>query len=240
MKRTLTLTLALALAMTSCAQWGKKIKGNGEVITQERSVGDYSAVALSGPFDVDLVQGREGNITIQGESNLLEYLITEVRDGTLEIKTERGHNLSSSTRSGIRITVPIESIEGIGLAGSGDIKGHFPIQADAFSARLAGSGDIDLVLDADRVDTALSGSGDITLSGQARTLEISVSGSGDVMAFGLEAASAQVNVSGSADVEVTATEGLVARISGSGDVRYRGNPVKVDARSTGSGSVNKD
>lgn len=242
MKRTITMTLALALALTtvSRAQWGKNIKGNGNVVTEERSVGTYSAVSLSGWFDVELVQGREGTITIRGESNLLEHLITEVDNGTLELKTEKGVNLRSSQRTGIKITVPVESIEAVNLSGSGDINGSFPIKAPDFSVRLAGSGDIDLVLEADQVKTAVSGSGDVTLSGNTGELDISVSGSGDVMAYGLEAGTIKVSVTGSADVEVTATELLQAWISGSGDIKYRGSPAKVEAKSVGSGSVTKE
>ncbi|WP_431164113.1 GIN domain-containing protein, partial [Flagellimonas beolgyonensis] len=76
-------------------------------------VGRYEGVPLSGWFDVELVSGAEGTITLEGEENLLEHLETEVdRDGTLKIKTEKGYNLQPSSwrNGGIRITVPVESI----------------------------------------------------------------------------------------------------------------------------------
>jgi len=73
----------MAFTVSCTAQWGKRIKGNGNTITTDRSVGDYDAVALSGWFDVDLVDGKEGTITLEGESNLLDYVITEVKDGKL-------------------------------------------------------------------------------------------------------------------------------------------------------------
>lgn len=240
MKRTMTLVLALALATVSNAQWGKTIRGNGDVVTQQRTVGEYRAVSLAGWFDVKLVPGREGTITIQGDSNLLDHIITQVDNGNLELKTEKGYNLSSSQRTGIKITVPVESIQAVNLSGSGNISGSDPIKAPAFSTRLAGSGDIDLIVEADQVETSVSGSGDVTLSGSTGELNISVSGSGDVMAYGLKAKIAKVNVTGSADVEVTATEQLMAWISGSGDIVYRGDPQKVQAKSVGSGSVTKE
>lgn len=239
MRKSFTLVLALALATATNAQWGKKIKGNGTVVTQERSVGQYASISLSGWFDVELVEGGEGKISIRGESNLLDHIITEVDNGNLELKTEKGYNLSASSGKGVHITVPIESIDAVNLSGSGDIVGSTLIVTGNFSTRLAGSGDIRLSLRADRVDTAVSGSGDVALQGNTKELNISVSGSGDVMAYGLEAESVSVSVAGSADVMVTATQTLQARISGSGDIEYRGNPKKVDAKSVGSGDISK-
>ena len=70
------ITFALALGMIACtnAQWGKRVKGNGDYVTLERSVGEYDGVALAGWFDVELVSGTEGELTLEGESNLLEHI----------------------------------------------------------------------------------------------------------------------------------------------------------------------
>jgi hypothetical protein len=48
------------------------------------------------------------------------------------------------------------------------------------------------------------------------------------------------NVSGSADIKVTVSEMIQARVSGSGDISYRGNPKKIDTKSSGSGNITKD
>ena len=74
MKKLLTFSLALFTIAASNAQWGKKVRGNGNVVTIERSVGDYDAVASAGWFDVELVSGQEGGLTLKGEENLLEYI----------------------------------------------------------------------------------------------------------------------------------------------------------------------
>ena len=78
--RKLSVLVCAGLISLSCsAQWGKTIKGNGNNVTIERNTGDYDGVAVSGWFDVDLVAGSEGEITLKGEENLLEYIITEVK-----------------------------------------------------------------------------------------------------------------------------------------------------------------
>jgi hypothetical protein len=240
MKKTITLGLVFLLTMSCSAQWGKKIKGNGNMVTIDRSVGDYDAIALSGWFDLDLVAGQEGKITLEGESNLLEYIKTEVKDGKLVIKTRKGINLKpSSWNEDIRITVPVESVSSIALSGSGDIVGKTTIKADNFKTAMSGSGDITLAIEADNVKASMSGSGDITLTGKTDNFDVNISGSGDIKAYELEADNVDATVSGSADIKVTAHKMLKARVSGSGDIQYRGNPTKVDTKTSGSGDISK-
>ena len=239
MKNVIALVLIALFTVSVNAQWGKKIKGNGKMVTIERSVGEYDAVAVAGWFDVNIVDGREGELSLSGEENLLEYIKTEVKNGKLTIKVKKGYNLQSANRkNGILVTVPVESINSISLSGSGDIVGKDVLRADDFSATMSGSGDISLSVEADALKTVISGSGDIELSGKARNFEVTVSGSGDVEAFDLNADHVNANVSGSANIKVTANESLTARVSGSGDILYKGDP-KVDSKASGSGDINK-
>ena len=234
------LSLLVLLTVSCNAQWGKKVKGNGNYTTIERNTGDYESVTLAGWFDVQLVSGSEGTITLEGEENLLEHVITEVRNGDLVIKVEKGLQLRPSTwGKGITVTVPIESIDGVTMSGSGDIEGKTTIKTKSFKTTLSGSGDINLDIEAESVSTTLSGSGDIDLTGSTEEFYVTVSGSGDVDAYGLKAAFAEVKVSGSANVNLTATKELKARVSGSGDINYKGNPKKVDTKSAGSGDISK-
>ncbi len=241
MKKIITLTLALtALTMVS-AQW-KKVKGNGKVVTIERSTADYNQVAVAGWFDVELVDGDEGSLKIRGEENLLEYIKTEVKDDKLVIKVKKGVNLKPSSwgsDGGILVTVPVESISSVSLSGSGDVVSKTVLKADSFETKLSGSGDVSIKVEADEVVASLSGSGDVDLSGSAGNFVVKVSGSGDVKAFDLSANTVEATISGSADVKVTAKEMLYARVSGSGDIEYRGNPTKIDSKASGSGEISK-
>ncbi|MGW9685904.1 head GIN domain-containing protein [Flagellimonas sp. 2504JD1-5] len=240
MKKLITLGLALSMVTITSAQWGKRVKGNGDVVTIDRSVGDYDEVALAGWFDVELVSGQEGELTLKGESNLLEYIKTEVKNGKLVIKVEKGVNLRPSNwNGGIHITVPVERINAVTLSGSGDIVGKTTLKSDEFSARMSGSGDITLSVQAESVSAALSGSGDIRLNGKANDFSVQVSGSGDVSAYELEAENVSAQVSGSADVRVTANQSINAQVSGSGDIHYRGNPEKIKSKASGSGDISK-
>nr|WP_315156330.1 head GIN domain-containing protein [uncultured Flavobacterium sp.] len=225
----------------SYGQWnmGKQIKGNGNVITETRTTSSYDGIKVSGFFDVDLVSGKEGNITIKGEQNILDYINVEVVDNVLKIGTEKGYNFKLSQGKSVHITIPFESINGLVLSGSGDIVSKDIIKTNAFDAKLSGSGDLKLAVDAQKFNMSLSGSGDIVLTGHANDFSSSISGSGDINASDLKSKTVSVSISGSGDTKVSCSESLYARVSGSGDIVYYGNPAKKDTKVVGSGEISK-
>ena len=119
--KTIILILAVCFTTVMNAQlWGnKKVSGNGDVTTIIRTTNDYDSIKCAGFMDFILVKGNEGTIKIEGEENLLEYIITEVKDNKLIIKVENGVNLRTSWNKGIVITIPFEEINYVSLSGSG-------------------------------------------------------------------------------------------------------------------------
>lgn len=75
MKKSILVVAILLIATTIHAQ--KKIKGNGTMKTITRTTSDYDGIKCAGSFDYILVAGTEGSIKIEGEENLLEYIVTE-------------------------------------------------------------------------------------------------------------------------------------------------------------------
>ena len=235
MKKISVLIIVIAFSTSINAQWFNKVRGNGNMITKIRNVGEYEKVAVGGSFNVKLVAGTEGKVIIKIDENLLKYLITEVKDDKLKIKWKKGTNVHS--RNKILITVPFRDINAVSLAGSGDIYSDAIIKADNFSTALAGSGDIKLKVDANHVKAAISGSGDIYLQGNTNSMRGSIAGSGDVHAYDLISKEADISIAGSGGIKISVSDTLKARISGSGNIYYKGNPKKQDVKVSGSGNV---
>lgn len=237
MKKVILIAIAVLFSTQVEAQWwgSKKVRGNGDVVTKTRSVGEYDKIGVGGSFDVKLVAGAEGKITIQMDENLFEYLITEVEGDQLKIRWKKGTNVYS--RSKILITVPFKDIYAVSLAGSGDVYSEDVIKADNFKSSLAGSGDLKLKVDADHIKSSIAGSGDIYLQGATNSVRASIAGSGDVHAYELTSKEADVSIAGSGGIKISVSDLLKARISGSGNVYYKGNPAKQDVKVSGSGNV---
>lgn len=239
MKKSILLMIAILFATASHAQWwgSKKVKGNGNMTTETRNTGDYDGIKCAGSMDYILVAGTEGKIKLEGESNLLEHIITEIKGGDLIVKVEKDVNLSPSWNKTIKITIPFKDISSVSLAGSGDLWNEDKITATDFDVSLAGSGDVILNVDASSIKGSLAGSGDITLKGNTNYLSVKLAGSGDIHAFSLQANHTEASVAGSGDIEIVSNKSLKARVSGSGDIVYKGKPEKEDTKVSGSGSI---
>jgi hypothetical protein len=236
-KQTVLFIAGLFLISISYAQIGKKVKGNGNMTTTTRTTSDYESIKCSGSFDYILVEGQEGQIKLEGEENLLEYITVEVKNNVLLVKVKDYVSINSSKNKGIKITIPFKEINAISLSGSGDLWNEDIITSNNLKVSLAGSGDIVLNLNSTTVNGTLSGSGDLTLKGSTNNLNVSVAGSGDFNASDLKSNNTDVSISGSGDVKVVSLESLKARVAGSGSIVFLGNPSRQDTKVVGSGSI---
>lgn len=214
-----------------------KIKGNGKVVTETKTTGDYDAIKVGGSFDVNLVAGKEGKIILKGEENLLSVIKVEVEDNTLKIYVDKMVNIRPTSK--IEITVPFEKISAVSLAGSGNLKTKDQIKSETFAAKLAGSGNVNLNVDSNNFELNLSGSGDVILKGSADKFTSKLAGSGNVNASDLKSTTVDTNVAGSGNSIVNCEGSLTARVAGSGNIKYFGNPEKRDVKVSGSGNIKK-
>lgn len=238
MKKSILLFALAAFFTNSTVSAQNKVQGNGKVVTETRSTGDYDGIKIAGSFDVDLVSGKEGKITIKGEENLLAVIKVEVEDNSLKIYVEKGTQIRTSSGK-IQVTVPFEKISELSLAGSGDIQSKDVIKNDNLAVKLSGSGNFNLPVDTNNLELHVSGSGNIHLKGTADKLTTKLSGSGDIDASNLKSKIVEANVSGSGNSKVTCAESITARVAGSGNIKYIGNPEKRDVKVSGSGTITK-
>src|ERR1700710_1168924 len=78
MKKLLLILLVASLAAPSCRNiWGRRIKGNGNIKSQEHSVSFFKNVQVSGAVDLYVSQGNTKPVRIETDENLQQYI--EVR-----------------------------------------------------------------------------------------------------------------------------------------------------------------
>lgn len=236
MKKIILSTVILLLVSFQVnAQWGfGRVKGNGNLISKTRNVGDYDNIIVTGAFNVSLVHGNEGKLKIKIEDNLLEYLVTEVKGNSLKIKWKKGTNIHANQ---VHIVVPFESINKVVLTGSGDIIGADSIKNTDFEVFLSGSGNIALQINSDSTDVKITGSGKVKLLGKSEELDVLLTGSGDFNSYQLQVNNAEAMLTGSGDIRLSVSNRLDAKITGSGDITYKGNPKHQNFKILGSGDI---
>jgi hypothetical protein len=200
-----------------------------------RKLDAFSGIGISISADVYYTPGNAHEIKIEGDAKDIDDLITEVKNGFLQVK----YPSSWRTRhSKLTIYITSKDLDAVKISGSAKFEAGEPITTDEMDLAMSGSGGIQFKkLNADEVDVSISGSGSIELlDGNADELDVRISGSGKLNAEAFEVNEFSASISGSGSIRITAKEELEARISGSGKVYYHGTP-RVNSSSSGSGKV---
>lgn len=246
-KSVLFLILILALTGVACSgltislngndnqNGGIQIVGSGEVLTETREVEPFSSIDFDSIGQLNITQGDDLSLTVRAEENIMPRIITEVRNGTLEIEIERG--ISLDVNQPITYTLVVTDLDEIRLDGLGNV--DIPeLQTDELLVEVNGAGGIEINnLVAERLEANLSGLGSVELSGEVDHLVVDLPGSGNFDGENLRSQSASVSISGLGTANVWVVEDLDVEISGAGSVNYYGSPsVRQDV--SGLGRVN--
>ncbi len=236
MKKILILLVVTVVAVSSC-RMGKRVKGNGDIQSELRTVGSTNKIKLSGSYDVEITQGPVASVKVEADANILPYIITEEREGYLVVRSR--DNINISTENNIKVYVTTPKLEAVNLSGSGNIIGTNKFTGgDKMVLKISGSGDIKMELNSPDIRADITGSGTMTLKGETKDEDIHITGAGDFNADELKAENAKVRIAGSGDVKVFADHDLDINIAGVGSVFYKGN-ASVKQRIAGSGEVKK-
>jgi len=208
------LIVSLALIVLSGCKFDR-VRGSGATKIDKRSVPAFTAVDISGAYEVEIAAQKEQSVEIEGDDNLLPLIKTEVRDGVLEISNEK----SLSTKNKLRLRISVQQLDGIETSGASNIV-VTGVKTDDF-----------------KIGT--SGASELKVSGEAKTLSLQSSGAGMIDTKDLHAEKVDVHSSGAANVVVYATEELDASVSGAGTIDYYGDPKTVKEDKSGAGMITK-
>lgn len=65
----------------------EKLKGNKVVVSENRNISEFNKIEVIDDLNVFLVYNENQSVEVESDSNLQEAIVTEVKDGTLTIRT---------------------------------------------------------------------------------------------------------------------------------------------------------
>jgi hypothetical protein len=223
-KKTFVILFIAAFVLSACTINGFEISpnnqtvdGSGKVVSESRDVSGFDKVDLKSIGNLTITEGSAESLTIKADDNLMQYITTEVINGTLEIGMKP--NLSINPSQSIEYALEVKSLSSVALSGFGNITAE-KLTGKDLTVKLSGSGNISIgELQSETLLTRLSGFGnlDVTkITVNKPTLE--VTGSGDITVDEMDAVDLVVRISGFGNAnivgKVTTQE---VRILGSGD-----------------------
>jgi putative autotransporter adhesin-like protein len=211
MRMKLMLAAALAAALVGCGD----IQGNGEIVEQELSVGAFAKVTLAEGLQGDITMGPEASVKIRGDSNLLEYIHLELKDGVLTSQVTGGLSLMPSEPIVVTAVTPTLT------------------ELKALNATHLSASNIDT----ESLTVSVSGRAVMSISGTAQKLTLSATLNSQADAAELVVEQASIDVSGGSDVFLHVTQEVSGKASGGSDITVRGNPPQADIATSGGAKV---
>ncbi len=231
MKQICILLTAL-LVFNSCSF----TSGSGNIITEKRSLGNFSGISVSSSIEVEVKTGAVQQVEVEADDNVIQYLETHVSGNTLKIGLDGGHSFNNAHFK-VYITTP--GLNSIHASSSSDVKVLDVIKNNGkISFDASSSADIEAEVDAPQVDAEASSSASVILRGRTKDYTARVSSSGDIKSAELLSENADVDANSSGSAEVHASVHLKAHASSSGTIDYRG-AASVDKSVNSSGTVEK-
>src|SRR5688500_11183561 len=171
MKKIIILIFIVPVLLSACFFGGERIKGNGNIRTDQRSVSAFDEVEVHGAVHVFITQGELQPVRIEGDENLLEYVEIIEQGDKLEIRNREGVNLDPSGELKVYLTAP--QFNRIDVSGASQVISQSKISTnDNLVINSSGASQINLQVDAPEIRSGLSGSGEMHLKGETRRLTL--------------------------------------------------------------------
>ena len=224
----------ITFSSVSCI-FADRVKGNGKVVTEERTVKSFDEVSASAGINVVITQDEKEFLEVEADENLLEYIITEVNGTTLKIHWKQGTNVRSFKK--VLVHVTCKELTQVRASSGADIYSKGTIKTGKMTISSSSAADIKLSLEAEVISCNASSGADVELKGKTDKLMVSASSGADIEATEIAANIVDAKASSGADISVIALKEINASASSGGDITYFGDPQVKNVKSSSGGSV---
>ena len=210
---------------------------------EPRNLSGFHVIKISNAFTVYISQGNEDAVAISAsKAEYREKIITKVENGVLIIRFDddkkfwKGWN---GDKQKLKAYISIKKIDRLDVSGACDVFFEDGISSEDLKVELSGASDLKGKIDAKKLSFNISGASDATISGNAAELSIEASGASDFKGFDMTTNYCTAEASGASSVNITVNKELNAKASGASSVRFKGEGLIRDIKTSGSSNVTR-
>lgn len=234
----LIVSALVSIMMLSCVNinMGPGVDGNGNVVSTDRSISDdFDTIEVSRGIDLYLTQSDDVSVTVESDENLQDIIMTEVEDNVLRVYAD--NNIRRSTKQAVYLN--FNNIKSIKATSGSDVYGQNDIKAETLNLKTTSGADMSLTVDTNKLYCKATSGSDLQISGTTDYLSAEATSGSDIKANNLISKRCEARATSGADVAVNPADELIANATSGGDIRYYGNPKKLEKSDNVSGSVSK-
>jgi Putative auto-transporter adhesin, head GIN domain len=208
--------LAAAAMLGVAGMYAQVNDGNkGNIVSREVSVGDFSAIDLSGVMNVYLSKGDKVAVRVEADEKVQDKIVVETTGNTLFVKTKKG-NISNVKKMNVYIT--FVSLSEIHNKLVGNLKSNDIISEKDLHYKSSAVGNANLQLDIQNLTVEISAVGNTELTGKAANCDLDNSSVGNVRAGGLLVENMTLKTSAVGNLEYNAKNTVSLKSNGIGKV----------------------
>ena len=238
MKKILVMLMAMLVSGVLFAQ-----KTINDPNAQSRNLSGFHAIKISNAFDVYISQGNEDAVAISASK--AEYkakIITRVENGVLIIRFDDDKKFWKNwngDKTKLKAYISVKKLDKLDVSGACDVYFEDGISAEELYVNLSGASDLKGKIDAKKLRFDISGASDATISGNAAEISVEASGASDFKGFDMVTNYCTAEASGASSVNITVNKELNAKASGASSVRFKGEGLIRDIKTSGSSNVTR-
>lgn len=245
----IALLLILFIPLTGC----EAVTGSGKLASWEMAYTDFTRLAISNGFDIQVTRGDDYNVSITIDEVLYEYLEISQGGDTVRIGLKGGRTYTGTTQQAV-VTMPdLRRLELSG-ASTGKVAGFDNVESIRFDAS-GGSGITLEACEGDTIEVNLSSesramgslvcnearfsgsSSSVTrVTGTAQHLSINGSGGSRFLLQDFSGVTGAIKLGSGSYGTIDVSERIELELSGSSELEYQGEP-RIGSINVSSGSI---
>ncbi|HJS54381.1 MAG TPA: head GIN domain-containing protein [Chitinophagaceae bacterium] len=210
---------------------------------EPRNLSGFHAIKISNAFEVFISQGNEDGVAISAsKAEYREKIITRVENGVLIVRFDDDKKFWknwSGDKTRLKAYISVKTLDKLSVSGACDVFFEEGVSAEELVIDLSGASDLKGRVETKKLTIDISGASDATISGNAATLNVGASGASDFKAFDLVTNYCDARATGASSVNITVNKELSASASGASSVRFKGEGLIRDIKTSGSSNVSR-
>ena len=235
--------LLILLAVATLTLNGYTQKTVNDANAERRQLSGFNSINIANAFNVYISQGNEEAVAISGASSeIKERIKTSVENGVLVIRFDddkKFWKLFNSDKQKLKAYISVKKLDKLSVSGACDVFMEDGISSDDLTINFSGASDLKGKVNAKNLTIDISGASDITLSGNAANLKVVTSGASDFKGYDLVTNYCEAKASGASSVFITVNKELNANASGASDVKFKGEGLIRNIKTSGASSVTR-
>ncbi len=205
--------------------------------TEIRKVKNFNAIKVSAGIDLYITMGETEEVKIVADDDIIDKLITEVKDGTLRIYMKDNNWFNWSVRGSRKAYVTVKELVAISASSGSDVKSENTLKGESLKVKASSGSDVEIDIFYKNFLLDTSSGSDAKVSGKVKTFKAEASSGSDIKARNLESTICKVRASSGSDITVSVSGELYAKASSGADIRYYGNPDIRDIDESSGGDI---